>query len=182
MINLLPPEIKQKEKLASKVYAVISLYTVAASLIALACAGVWTYRFILENSLLDKQGQLASLETASKTNAELLDRAAFIKSRLTNQANYQDEIDWAELLGKLASYTPTSIQLTDLSINSSTASATLGLNGLANSRRDIILFKDKLNSSKEFTQAEITALSDRDKTGSQPFSFTIQAAIKEKSK
>jgi len=179
MINLLPLEIRQKEKLASRVYALISVYIIIGSLIALASAGVWTYRFVLDSRLSDKQGQLSSLESAAKVNSDVLSQAAFIKNRLDAQTTYSDSTDWADMLNRVASYTPAAVQLTDLHLARDANATTVGLNGLANSRRDIVLFKDKLNSSDEFTQAEITAINDREETSSQAYSFTIQAVVKE---
>lgn len=178
MINLLPPEIKNKERQASRVYSLISFYIIIGSIIALATAGVWTYRFILESQLTDKQGQLSSLESAAKSNSSVLDQAAFIKNRLEAEANYQDSTDWVALLDQIASDTPATIQLTNLHLDRSSSAFSLGINGLASSRRDIVLYKDKLNASSLYMNAEITAVNDRDNASAQPFSFTIQTSVK----
>ena len=84
MINLVPPEIKQRKGLKSLVYVVTLAYIVVASVLVLGLAGLATYNYTQKIYLGSQQAELDRLAAEKNKDKTLLSQAAFIQDRVKN--------------------------------------------------------------------------------------------------
>lgn len=174
MINLLPPEIKNRYKKLSKLYLTIVIFiTIAVSLI-LGGLSLMTYSIIQNNAINEKEAIVAQLLSSHKQNSAVIEKAAFIESRINRQNRYQEKKRWEELLEAIALSTPVNTRLTTTDINIKESKITLV--GESADQRSIILFRDKLLADSHwFSKAEIITIND-DPTATK-LVFTISLNI-----
>src|SRR3989344_682901 len=176
MINLVPPEIKQRKGLKSLVYVVTLAYIVVASVLVLGLAGLATYNYTQKIYLGSQQAELDRLAAEKNKDKTLLSQAAFIQDRVKNAATYKALYDWNAVLDAIAQSTPTNTRLTSIKISGdATKPPTVAISGESADRRSIILFKDKLALTKPFDGAGITSLTESSSETNETYTFSISA-------
>jgi len=181
MINLSPPEIKQRKGLKSLVYVVTMAYFVIASLLVLGLAGLATYNFTQKIALDNQKAELDRLTEVKNKDKALISQAAFIQNRVKNVANYRSTYDWNQVLSSLAQSTPTNTQLTSVKISGDASKPPIiNITGSSADRRSIILFKDKLAITSPFTGASITAMAEPASDETKSFTFSISVSVAKK--
>jgi Tfp pilus assembly protein PilN len=178
MLNLLPPEYKERYKVYSRAYGVALVYFVILVLIGLSIVGIATYGFIQQGQISDKETQLASLNSQKATYNETAAKAAFIEDRLNSNAQYQDQQDWNSVLGSIAASTPSDVQLTSIKtalINQTTPTVTV--TGSTANRRSIVLFKDKLATASGIKAPTLQSMTEKTDGSSKTFDFTITMGV-----
>ncbi len=178
MINLVPPEIKQRKGVKSLIYVITSIYFVLSAGLVLGLVGLATYNYSQKIYLGSQQAELDRLNVEKNKNKTLFDQAAFIESRVKNAATYQSSYDWNQVLNSIAESSPINTRLTALKITTDPSKPpTITLNGQSADRRAIILFKDKLSITKPFSGADITALTESTAGANKTYTFTISVSI-----
>ncbi|HUD20739.1 MAG TPA: PilN domain-containing protein [Candidatus Saccharimonadales bacterium] len=177
MINLLPSEKKNHYQLTSRVYFIISIYIASIALIGLILAGMFGYNLMSQSKITNKQSQLDALNSQAKQSNDIVAQAAFVEDRLKSASQYQDKEKWDEVVGAIASATPTTIQLTDLKVAADATNKsliTVTLAGVSPDRRNVVLYEEKLALNQSFVGPTIQSLAQVAGTTSQQFSFSIQ--------
>ena len=178
MINLIPPEIKKRQGVRSLTYVLTLVYAVLTSALLLSLAGLVTYNYTQKIALGSQQAQLDSLVAEKNKNKTLLSQTAFIQNRVKSAALYQSAYDWNQVLTAIGQSTPTDSRLTSIKISSvEDKPPTININGEAAERRSIILFKDKLVTTKPFTGAIITNISETTNQDKKTYTFFISVGI-----
>jgi len=186
MINLVPPEIRQRKNLKSLAYIITTTYVLILSVLALSWAGLSTYNYTQKVYLGNQQSEIDRLDAEKNKDRVLQSQAALIQNRLNNAATYQSSHDWEQVLDAIAESTPTTTSLTSIKaavvVNKP---PTVTVTGQSPDRRSIILFKDRLAVTNPFESVSITALTDtttanNDASSKSPtsgFTFTISINI-----
>jgi Tfp pilus assembly protein PilN len=179
MINLLPPESRQRYQVYSFIYTVITVYIFIVVALGLTAASLATYNFNQNANLAARQTKIDELKKTAKRDQDLAVKAGFIQDRLTSLTQFHDPNDWSKILSALAPATPNGVQLVSVKLAvKPDQTVSLSLQGTSTDQRLVILFKDKLASDKTFTDPEITDLTQGATTGDQRmFTFTIEAKI-----
>lgn len=178
MLNLLPPEIKDVTRVKTKVSNLVLTYVFVLSVIVIGVLGLLGYDAILTSTIHNKQDQLTTLGEQKKKLAPTAEKLAFIQDRLGQAGQYQDGHDWALTLQTLAADTPASVQLTTLATTADPAKGTtISLSGKSASRRDIILFQEKISGETAFSGANLTALASQADSNGQ-LTFSLEMVVK----
>jgi Tfp pilus assembly protein PilN len=181
MINLVPPEIKQRKGLKSLVYVVTLAYIVIASALVLGLAGLATYNYSQKIVLDGQQAELDRLAADKTKDKSLISQAAFVQDRVKNASTYKSSYDWNLVLDSIAQSTPTNTRLTSIKVTGdATKPPTIAISGESSDRRAIILFKDKLALTKPFNGAGITSLTESAAGTSKTYTFSINASVTKK--
>ena len=181
MINLVPPEIKQRKGLKSLVYVVTLAYIVISSALVLGLAGLATYNYTQKIYLGSQQAEIERLAADKNKDKTLLSQAAFVQNRVKNAATYRSSYDWNLVLNAIAESTPSNTHLTSIKISSdATKPPTITLSGESTDRRSIILFKDKLATNKLIASAGITTLTESTSETNKTYTFSISVSIAKK--
>lgn len=176
MVNLLPPEIKNRYRLSSRLYLITLGYFVAIVVMVLGIAVLYTVNYSKEISLQAKQTELDALAAERQRQGEFTTKAAFIEDRLKASGQYLETVKWEEILGKLASATPTNVQLTSIQVG--VATETINIDGQTPDRRAIILFRDRLAQDKTFPTVEIVSIAEVATETSKIFTFSLKLGVK----
>lgn len=181
MINLLPPEIKNRYKVRSKVFGVATIYIIVLAIIGAGLAGVFFFNLLDQSIISNKESDLSALQNQTKQNDSLTTQAAFVESRVSAASQYQESVLWDETMTKIANFTPTNVQLSSIKIgiDSTKKIATVSMSGSSPDRRSIILFKDKLATEKTYLSPVIQSMSESSATDGE-YTFGITFTIKTK--
>lgn len=178
MINLLPPELKHRYHLYSRLYSLTIMYIFVLVLLGLGAAALATYNFTQSISVASKQSQADQLAQNQKKYQALATQAAFIQDRLSVNKLFTETNDWSALLNSLAPATPDGVKLTTVKASVATdRSVSLILTGQTADRRLIILFNDKLAANTLFTDPQISAIDDQSSNNQKQFTFTITTKL-----
>lgn len=181
MINLVPPEIKQRKGLKSLVYVVTLAYIFISSALVLGIAGLATYNYTQRIYLGSQQAEIERLSAERNKDKALIGQAAFVQSRVKNASTYRSGYDWNLVLNAIAESTPSNTQLTSIKISSDTTKPpTTTMSGKSTDRRSIILFKDKLATSKLIANSSITSLTESASETDKTYTFSINVSITKK--
>lgn len=183
MINLLPPEIKQKRHAKSHLYAVTVFYITGLAIIVLGSAALLTYNLTMHSTIDGLNGQIQTLARQRVNQDAVISQAAFLEDRIKNVGSYHESAKWDDILDQIAQATPTDTQITDIKMSQQTDKGTVfTLTGSTATRRSIVLFADKLNENKSFTNATISSITESNSTASKTFQFVISLGLTTPSK
>jgi Tfp pilus assembly protein PilN len=178
MINLLPPEHKQKEAIYSRLYALVGVYVLVVFLLGLGAAGLAGYNLTTGTTINDRQQKVDALAGQRAAHKSETTKAAFIEDRIKQAATYTETRQWETVLDAVAATVPSEIQLTSIKATTSTTKAvSLVLAGQTTDRRAIVLFRQKLASDKKFTGASLQTITDATVNSKSGFTFTIECAV-----
>lgn len=179
MLNLLPKESREKQKLISKAYQIIVVYVIILVAFGLGAAALATYNYTQQSQLDSIKGEREQLEAQRASDSAILAKAAYIEDRLTASTQYKNSTDWNRYLSLISENTPQAVTLS--SIKYATDSKTAGyisvsINGSSPDRRSIVLFNNKLAENANIVNPTIMSITD----GADSFTFSIQLSVKEK--
>ncbi len=149
-INLLPPT--EKEKIVSKRTSLyVNSLVVPIIILVIIIAGslfLTTQYLASKNRSLESQvqEQISQQDQFSETEEQINEFNEI--SDLINQLS-QYKIDWPDILHDLADQTPQTLQITKFYIDAKD-DAKVKISGFAGSYRAVMLFKEKLEASKQF--------------------------------
>lgn len=178
MINLLPPEHKQKEATYSRLYALLGVYVLVVFLLGLGAAGLATYNLTTGSTINERQQTVDNLAVQRAAHKSETAKAAFIEDRIKQATTYSETRQWEAVLDAVAATVPSEIQLTSIKASTGTSKVvSLVLAGQTTDRRSIVLFRQKLASDTKFTGASLQTITDATINGKSGFTFTIECSV-----
>ncbi|MEX0594720.1 MAG: PilN domain-containing protein [Patescibacteria group bacterium] len=179
MLNLIPPEIKQRHKTRSKLYSITVIYIVIAALFILGPIALATYQFVQNSQITDKLSEIDSINAQIGQSKDVSDKLAFIESRVSGATSYQEQRSWDGYLKTIASSTPTTVQLTSITLDDGKIAAPMfKVAGKSSNRRSIVLFKDKLTTNELISAAVFENLSESSNESGKVFLFSLAITFK----
>lgn len=173
MLNLIPPEIKEDQHAASKVYSFVSLYIIITTILILSAVGLSTLNFVKSAQNASIQGDIDNYVAQQKKQGDVSSKAAFISDRLKIASQYKETVAWDQVLQKIADNTPTGVQLSSIKIApDATKALTVSLGGTSSDRRTPILFNDRLSKVTQFLSPTLQSIGDGGTDG-KTFTFSI---------
>lgn len=179
-INLLTPEYKKKiyqEKINFKMflYSLLLLAIFLFSLFAL----IGLDRFVLSHLKLT-ESEINQKENEIKTFSEIEDKANKLKETLKLISDLEKKkVPLVPILKELAASTPSSVQITSLTITGEKSPA-LSISGLAPSQKEIAKFQGKLESSERFSKVTFLSAGLGGEKDKPVFNFQLQADLEKK--
>jgi Tfp pilus assembly protein PilN len=172
-INLIPPQLKADKKIR-KTNHYISLILISFLLILLAVSTIAYFQnYSLKNDLNDvkvkvneREGSLIKYMDLQKKIDSANSKLALLKDINSNK------YDWSVIIKDLAASTPTVVSIKSLAIGSDNKNVTL--TGIAETRRDIAKFKEKLEQSKYFKNVVFSSSSLNGEANDYNFSLTAE--------
>lgn len=173
-INLIPPKLK-KEKDFKKILKLVS-----ESLVIIFFMMILVTFTVFAVDFLTKK-DTAKLEKDIKTQEDQLVTYKDIESRVTVANSKLEKIDainssrilWTTVLKDLANDTPKNVQMKSIAADASTGKITIA--GIAATRRDIALLKEKTEESKFFKN--VTFYSSSYNTTDDNYSFNLSCEL-----
>jgi Tfp pilus assembly protein PilN len=173
-INLIPPELKRIRNTERLLRKALRIAVVVAILI-LATSGVLFYVNSNASREIGRiESDLERLTTENDQYANLEDEIADINKKLVKIDGVEkNRILWSSVLTELARCTPAKLSLGTLSLSQDNKKVTL--TGVAETRRDIALYKEKLDASDLFKNVlfSSSAVNETD----QNFTFSLSAEL-----
>lgn len=178
MLNLLPPEVKQRQKARSHLYIFTVTYLVVVAGLILGSLGLATLNLTRKSAISELKTRIESYASQRQRNEDLVLKAAFLEDRLRSSSTYQEKKSWDAVLDEVASSTPTNVTLSSLRVDTNGVTPKISVNGETNDRRAIILFRDKLADSTLFGVSSIQAMADVVSAGGvKTFTFSIDVLL-----
>lgn len=172
-INLLPPQLKKEKKLKLifnqtffSIFSILIMYLVAI-------AAFYTYDSYLKSrqKAIESKNSALNQELPSLHDTENVIKD--INSRLSKIDDIFSQNDkTSELLSSIGQNTPANVQIKSLSINKS--AKTVSLSGTAESRKDIALMKEKLETTSYFQNVIFSTSSYNQSTNDYTFSLSFE--------
>lgn len=150
-INLLPPEIKLKEKKAKQSASVFGFCLIIVILLGVVTSLLNTYKQNLLQPQLDSYNADITKANSGLTNFnELQNKALLINDRDKLSSTIQNsQSPWSQILMNLSNTVPTDVQIISLSADL-TKSPNFSLQATTTNENGTIKFKDKLSNSTSF--------------------------------
>jgi len=178
MLNLLPPEIKSRHKVRSKLYGVTVAYIFIAALFVLGPIALGTYNYIQNSQISDYDSQISQIKTQIGQSKGLNDKLSFLEDRAQSATQYQEQRSYTSYLSTIASSTPSPVLVTGVQLEDGTvATPVFTVKGTSTDRRSIILFKDKISQSTDVTGAVFDALTEILEESGKSFSFSMKVTF-----
>jgi Tfp pilus assembly protein PilN len=165
-INLLPQSEKEKI-LTQRGSSFFNSFMIPFSILIILVAGLLGYLFwsySQQNQNLDSQ--IASSQSSKTKYENIINQVNEYNQVLSlSQQIFKYQTNWVNILNELATQTPGNVQITKFDYSSTTALSKKAaeISGLSDNYHDLILFKDKLDSSKEFKNTVINTATADDK-------------------
>ncbi len=175
MINLIPPRIK-KQQAMKRLTAIVStamLSIVVMSLIVLGA--IYAVDSIVKSELAISEQNLADSELKIKSLTDIESRINAVNGKLTRLDGLKKKsITWTDVMSKFNAAVPEKVQITSMQMD--TTSSKFTLNGLAPSRREIVMLQTKLEDSDYFSG--VTFGSSTLNTTNNSFTFSLTGEFK----
>lgn len=144
-INLVPPKIKNQKKLEiifNQIYFGLFIMLIMVALLGFA---LYTYDTYLVSDLKHSEDNISNIDAKIKSLKDTENLIKDVNSRLgkVNSAKEARTI-WSNILTSISNSTPKNVQVRNLSLND--VSSSVNLQGTAETRTDIALYKEKLES------------------------------------
>lgn len=176
-INLLPQEDRIKlrqSKLNSRVlfYCVILVAIVAAAIVFL-----FVYHSTQENNLQYTEDQIQSVKDNMTKYKDVSDNAKIIAATLQNINTLKTKnVDWNSFLTEFNGLVPQEIQISSLKA-SQQPTATIEISGSSSTRRDALVFLDKLKNTPRFKNTALKSIAKSASNTANSVTFSITADI-----
>lgn len=179
MINLLPPEHKQRNRIASLSYLVALIYVIVGVVVFLGAAALATYNLTTSADITGKQDRISSLSEQKSKDNEIATMANFVSDRLSSRGTYQESFLWDDMFNTIANATPSGIRLKGIKTNVDAKSKkiTATVSGVSADRRSVLLFRSKLGEQKTISSPFIQQLNEVTTNDSKEFDFTIEMGV-----
>jgi Tfp pilus assembly protein PilN len=171
-INLIPPKLKKQKELHYISSQIIFGLFVILVMIGIMAGALFVYDSFLtkdiarnNDNLADQTKRLKSFQDTKISIEDANTKLANVDSVLT------DRITWSEIITKIASYTPKNVQIKTMELKKTANGGTIS--GLAVTRKDIALFKEKLETNG-FNNVTFTSSSYNSSTDDYTFSLSLE--------
>jgi Tfp pilus assembly protein PilN len=176
MLNLLPEETRQRRAVRSSLYSLASTYVAVIAVLVLGALALKTWTYVQQIEINSLRGQVEELGGRKSSSDEIIAKAAFVEDRLRSAKQFEETHQWEEALNAIATATPTDTVLIDVTLGlietDSKIAVTLG--GVTTDRRSIVLFRDKLAQSPNFSQSAIRSIAESSEGEEKRFAFSLE--------
>lgn len=171
-INLLPKELKeerQKARTSSKVFlvcfSILIIFLLGIATLEAANQILTLNLATYQNQVQLEENEIAKFSDIEEKTKKLNENLAILDELKKGQAS------WSNLLKEIAVSTPAGLQIGNLTMNTK-KTPNFNASGSANSYREIIKFKEKLESSNSFKEVVLTSASKMG-TDKEVYSFNL---------
>lgn len=180
-INLLPPAIKLKIKKYKQSANILSICLVVVIVTLVTGGLLQVYRSgILQAGLENEKSKLETLNNKLKDYNNVQQKAVFINDRAELATSTQkNKPAWSQIIQDLINAVPSNVQVTSLS-SDLTKNPNFLLQGLTDSERDAIKFKDKLESSTYFKDVSFKSSSKSSDEAESKLNFSLEFNLETK--
>lgn len=175
-INLIPPKLKKEKEINKISRLFFAAFFIVNAIIAIGAIGLMSLNQLSQmelessnNKIAEQEKLLASLEETSKKVESMNQKLEDI-----NKIN-KEKTSWSQIITEIAKDTPEKLQIKSLSATNNNNSK-INLTGSASSRRDIALFKEKLENSNYFENVIFSTSSFTQET--EDFNFNLSCELK----
>lgn len=152
MINLIPPQIKEKRLLKIVNAQIVKMFLGLLMIFGLLNLLIWIGGDILNLRLAISQEQVKSIEQEVSQYKDVEKKALGIKDRLIKAAALKkNQKEYSKILEALGNLTPTNVKLQTISLNEKD----LNISGQASSEEEIVKFQHSLEQDKVFSDVYI---------------------------
>jgi len=175
-INLIPPKFK-KERAIKRTFGIVIFGFVALGLMVIAVTAIFLLSNVFaQNDIKNINMKIQDQQATILKYKELEDDINSTNGKLKKLDSLSSKkIFWSMVLTDLANSTPEKIQITNFSISQITAKGTL--NGIAETRRDIAKFKEKLEASNYFKNVGFSASSYQEATNDYTYTMSLEIEL-----
>lgn len=172
-INLIPPQLKA-EKNTRKMNHYISYVLMSFLLILLTVSAVaYIQNYTLKNDLADVGARVNDREGSLVKYTDLQKQIDMANSKLVLLKDISaDKFTWSIIIKDLAASTPAVVSIKSLTIGGDNKA--VSLTGIAETRRDIAKFKEKLEQSAYFQNVVFSSSSVNSEANDYNFSLTAE--------
>lgn len=175
MLNLLPPEIKSRHKVRSKLYSVAVIYIFIAAVFVLGPIALGTYNFVQSSQISDYDSQISQIKTQIGQSKGLNEKLSFLEDRSKSATTYQEQRAYTSYLSTIANSTPAPVLVTTIQLeDGNIATPVFIVKGTSADRRSIILFKDKISQATDVTGAVFDSLTETVEETTKTFAFSMK--------
>jgi Tfp pilus assembly protein PilN len=170
-INLIPPKIKKAQQAARVSRLVSSVLFSILIMFLIVLGAVYAVDSLVKEELSSSDQRVADAEFKLKSLKDVEDSINSVNAKLTRlDALKTQNIAWTDVLAKFSSAVPEKIQITSIQTDQPTKKFVL--NGIAPSRREIVMLQTKLEDSDYFSGVTFGSSVLDDKTNTFTFSLT----------
>lgn len=162
-INLLPQKFQGQFRNLRIRRALVEVSIFSILILILLAGGILLLNSVIQGMAKNSQQNIANEEQKIKKFADLEQE---IQAYQENSNLYQEVLkqhyNWSDILAKITQLTPADLQISQLSIEQGTGTATtkkISFSGKAKTRRDVAKFVKKLEDSDTFEGVELTSSS-----------------------
>jgi len=178
MLNLLPPEIKSRHKVRSKLYSIAVIYIFIAAVFVLGPIALSTYNHAQSSQISDYDSQISQIKTQAGQSRDLNEKLSFLEDRSKSAAAHQEQRTYTSYLLTIANSTPAPVLVTTIQLeDGSAATPAFIVKGTSADRRSIILFKDKISQATDFTGAVFDSLTETVEETTKTFAFSMKVTF-----
>lgn len=178
MLNLLPPEIKSRHKVRSKLYSLTVIYIFIAAVFVLGPIALGTYNFVQNSQISDYDSQIEQIKSQIGQSKGLNDKLSFLEDRSKSAGSYQEQRSYTTYLSAIASSTPAPVLVTTIQLeDGAIATPVFIVKGTSADRRSVILFKDKISQTTDVTSAAFDSLTEATEGTTKTFAFSMKVTF-----
>lgn len=173
-INLIPPKFKKEKERQKVISLVFSSVILISSMVLILSAIIYIANYFTEKNIDLVSKQIEAEDSKLQQFSGLLKKINSANAKLQKiDLINSDRVLWNNVIGELANDTPQKLKIKSLSLDKETQKITLA--GVAETRRDIAQFKEKLEESNFFKS--VTFYSSAYNTGENSYSFNLTAEM-----
>jgi len=149
-INLIPPRIK-KQQAMKRLTGIVTTSMFAILIMSMIVLGaIYAIDSIVKLELVASEQNLADSELKIKSLTDIEGRITAVNGKLTRLDGLKKKsVAWTDVMSKFNAAVPEKVQVTSLQMD--TTSSKFTLNGVAPSRREIVMLQTKLENSDYFS-------------------------------
>lgn len=170
-INLIPPKLKFQKELKNILSQSIFGFLVVFLMLAIMAGALYAYNSSLQGDLKKNATMLEEQSKRLKGFQEIDNSVRVANNKLSSiDTVLKNRASWSDIVTNISSFTPKSVQIKTMDLNSDLG--TVVIQGVALTRKDIALFKEKLEKSN-FQNVTFTSSSYSQSTDDYTFSLTL---------
>lgn len=175
-VNLIPPKLKAQKELTNILSQIIFGLAIVLLMLTIMAGALYVYSSSIQNDL---RGNKETLEEQSKRLKGFLDIENLVKKSNKKLSAIDNVLTtraaWSDVIVNISGFTPPNVQIKSMDLNST--SHTVTIQGVATTRKDIALFKEKLETSNF---KNVTFASSSYNQNTDDYTFSLSLALEDK--
>lgn len=171
-INLIPPKLKTEKEIGYIFSQAIFGLTVIVIMLVIMSVALFLYSASLKSDIKKNDARMAQQEQNLKDYKDLESSIRAANNKLLKiETILPEKILWSEVLTRISSFTPKQVQIKTMELSKESNSATVS--GIALTRKDIALFKERLEQNG-FKNVTFSSSSYNQSSDDYTFSLTLE--------